>query len=160
MKIFISHQRTDSDLATYIAVHLRTHHHIDSYLDVVDNEIGKDGPALADHVREKLAQCDHLIAVLSDATAKSWWVPWEIGIATEKDFPLATYSNIRVELPDYLHKWPYLRSTSDLDKYAKRVRTATTVLATERFDSVNESVRARKSSTREFYRNLRADLGQ
>jgi hypothetical protein len=160
MRVFISHQKADSVVAGYVANYLHTYHGIEYYLDVVDDKINKDGPDLAEYVRDQLANCDHLIAIVSEATSKSWWVPWEIGIATEKDFPLATYSTSSVDLPEYLHKWPYLRSTSDLNKYALQAQKMTRGLGLEKFESVNASAQRRRSATKDFYRDLRADLGQ
>lgn len=164
MRVFISHQKADSVKAAQIAQHLRTRHAIDSYLDVVDPKIGMhEGPELADHVREQMDKCDSLLAVVSYETAKSQWVPWEIGIATEKEFPLATYADTYLPLPEFLQKWPYITSISELDKYADAVnkmigRSRTSVLAKSfSLESFNQSNRA---TTREFYRNLRSSLGR
>lgn len=88
MKIFISHQQTDSVLASRLASRLKINHGIASYLDAIDPDVGKSGDSLADHVKDELGKCTQLLAVVSAATQKSWWVPWEIGMATEKDFPL------------------------------------------------------------------------
>lgn len=164
MKVFISHQKADSAKAAEIANRLRYYHSIDSYLDVIDPKIGtQEGPELAEHVRNQMDLCDSLLAVVSHDTAKSQWVPWEIGIATEKDFPLATYADTPLPLPEFLQKWPYIKSMSELDKYAYAVkqmlgrsRTAmrTKTYTTESFNQGN------RTTTKEFYRNLRASLGR
>ncbi|MGE4341030.1 MAG: toll/interleukin-1 receptor domain-containing protein [Pigmentiphaga sp.] len=111
MKIFISHQQVDSELALSLSKCLLATHGIQTYLDVIDPAVSPSGDALADHVKDELDKCRQLLAVVSDATRVSWWVPWEIGIAMEKDFPLATYAGGYTAVPDYLRKWPYLRST-------------------------------------------------
>ena len=161
MKVFISHQRADTDIALRVASRLSNVHAIPCYLDVIDPDIGKDGYELADHVKDHLDNCTQLLAVVSYATASSWWVPWEIGIATEKDFPLATYSESYSALPEYLHKWPYLKSMLDLDKYANAVKNVDVTFAVRRRVYANESFNeSRKMSTRDFYRKLRKDLGQ
>jgi hypothetical protein len=164
MKVFISHKREDSEKAHSIANRLKQLHRIDSYLDVIDPLIGThDGPALAEHVQKQMDTCDSLLAVVSTATANSQWVPWEIGIATEKRFPLATYADTYMPLPEFLQKWPYLKSDSDLDKYAKQVnlmagKNRSAVLAKSySMESLNESMR---TTTNDFYRNLKADLGR
>lgn len=164
MKVFISHQKADADRAAEIARHLRIRHSIDSYLDVVDPTIGNQaGPELAEHVRRQMDTCDSLLAVVSAETAKSQWVPWEIGIATEKDFPLATYADTPLPLPEFLQKWPYVKSMSELDKYARAVNkmmgNTRTIIRSKNYssESINESLRR---STNEFYRNLRVDLGR
>ena len=164
MKVFISHQKADAVRAAEIARHLRAVHSIESYLDVVDPKIGtQEGPELADHVRAQMDLCDSLLAVVSYETAKSQWVPWEIGIATEKDFPLATFADTYLPLPEFLQKWPYIKSVAELDKYARAVKNITgqprsrLVKGGIATDGLRDSL---KSSTKEFYRNLRADLGR
>jgi hypothetical protein len=95
---------------------------------------------------------------VSEATRTSWWVPWEIGIASEKDFPLATFAGGTTNLPEYLKKWPYLRSDSDLDLYAEASKKAASDFSTK-LRHLQESV-ARERSTKEFFRVLRAGLRQ
>ncbi|MFZ6681947.1 toll/interleukin-1 receptor domain-containing protein [Undibacterium sp. Tian12W] len=158
MKIFISHQRVDSDLALSLSYRLLTTHCIPTYLDVIDPAVSSTGDALADHVKDELGKCTQLLAVVSEATQASWWVPWEIGIATEKDFPLATYAGGYASIPEYLRKWPYLRSTSDLDLYATASKTAAKEFETKRGFVAEATARSR--STKEFYRVLRGSLGQ
>lgn len=158
MKIFISHQRADSTLATDLAARLLAVHNIQSYLDVIDPALELSGDALADHVKDELGKCTQLLAVVSEATRSSWWVPWEIGIATEKEFPLATYAGGNTAVPEYLRKWPYLRSMADLDLYAAASKTAATDFQIKR-GYLAESA-ARERSTKEFYRVLRASLRQ
>lgn len=157
MKVFISHQRADSALALVIQQHLSLMHGIASYLDVIDPN-ADSSIDLGDHVKAELGNCTQLLAVVSDATKTSWWVPWEIGIATEKDYPLATFAGGNTTLPEYLRKWPYLRTDYDLDRYAQASKIAAQEFATKRTYLV-ESV-ARQGSTKEFFRVLRANLGQ
>lgn len=158
MKVFLSHQRHDSDLSQRIANRLRTHHSIDSYLDVIDPYVGGSVNVLADHIRIEMGKCTQLLAVISPNTAQSQWVPWEIGVATEKDFPLATFSGGNSLPPEFLRKWPYLRTDADLDNYA-RISKASRNSYTIRKATLNESV-ARARSTQEFYTSLRSALGQ
>lgn len=158
MKIFISHQKADSQIALGISRRLTIVHGIESYLDVIDPNVGTSGDDLADHVRAELGRCTQLLAVVSEATRASWWVPWEIGIAAEKDFPLATFAGGHTPLPDYLKKWPYLRTDGDLDRYAEASKTAARDF-TINLRHLKESV-ARERSTKEFFRVLRASLHQ
>lgn len=158
MKVFISHQKADSQIALGISRRLTTIHSIESYLDVIDPNVGSDGDDLADHVRAELGKCTQLLAVVSEATRTSWWVPWEIGIAAEKDFPLATFAGGSTPLPDYLKKWPYLRTDADLDRYAEASKNTVRDFTTK-LGYLKESV-ARERSTKEFFRVLRASLHQ
>lgn len=157
IKVFISHQKTDSLKASAIADRLKTYHSIESYLDVIDPYISK-GEDLAAHIQAEMSKCTQLLAVVSEATRLSSWVPWEIGVATEKDFPLATFADGYSPPPEFLQKWPYLRTTADLDLYAQASKSAERSFVTKRA-TLNEDV-ARLRSTREFFDILRKGLGQ
>lgn len=158
IKVFISHKQEDAARAKAIADRLRNVYAIESYLDVLDPVIGKTGEELAKYVREKMASCTQLLAVISPMTKESWWVPWEIGVASEKDYPLATYGGTAT-LPDFLKKWPILKNEQHLDAYAR----ASQVADRERVSLESRSViasTARRTTTQEFYRTLRNSLGQ
>jgi hypothetical protein len=157
MKVFISHQKADTEIALHISQRLKYIHSIDSYVDVIDTSIG-NGEDLALHIQVQMDKCTQLIAVVSEATKTSWWVPWEIGVASEKDFPLATYSSGQLLPPEYLRKWPYLRSDEDIDSYARASKSANKSF-NQRRSSLNEQV-ARIRSTREFYSTIRKSLNQ
>lgn len=158
MKVFISHQRHDFTLAAAVAARLRIVHAIDCYVDVIDPYYGGPVETLADHIREEMAKCTQLLAIVSASTSSSQWVPWEIGVATEKSFPLATFSGANHIPPEFLRKWPYLRSESDLDEYARiSKRTARSLMEKRaRFDAGY----ARRSATSEFFTELKASLRQ
>ena len=158
IKVFLSHQSTDAATAAGVARRLKTLHDIDLYLDVIDPYVGRPGEDLAAHIRGEMGKCTQLLAVVSDATKASQWVPWEIGVATEKDFPLATFTAALATPPEFLRKWPYLRSDADLDQYALASKAARRVLINKRA-TLNEGT-ARATSTRDFYTTLRAGLGQ
>lgn len=159
MKIFLSHQKSDSIVATEVKNHLKLRHNIDCYLDLIDPKI-KDGDDLATHVKYELGRCTQLLAIVSDATKLSWWVPWEIGVATEKDYPLATFGR-NVALPDYLMKWPYLKNLTDLDVYAEVSKETDRRVTTAALDSISSgSLTFRRNATKHFYKALRTRLGQ
>lgn len=158
IKVFLSHQSADAAAALAIKQRLWNNHRIDSYLDVIDPYIGGRGEDLATHIQNEMGKCTQLLAVISTATSGSQWVPWEIGVATEKDFPLATYAAGSAFPPEFLRKWPYLRSERDLDLYANVSKTAERSFTTKRA-TLSESV-ARIRSTGEFFRELRSGLGQ
>lgn len=144
-------------MALELARRLKNYHDIESYLDVIDPSIRR-GEDLAKHIQTELGKCTQLLAVVSERTKESWWVPWEIGVATEKDYPLATFSGGNSLPPEYLRKWPYLRTLTDLDHYAAASKTGQRVLMHKRA-TLNEST-ARMASTQDFYTTLRKSLGQ
>lgn len=117
-KIFISHKEVDSRLAKKVADRVKENG-FRFYLDLIDDALLKDGPDLSDHLLNRMSECQQLIAVVSPSTKMSWWVPWEIGVGSEKGFRMASYSESYVELPSYLKKWPTLHSDSDIDLYCK-----------------------------------------
>lgn len=157
IKVFLSHQSADSALAVSISRRLWDVHNIDSYLDVIDPNVRR-GEDLADHIQAEMGKCTQLLAVVSEQTRSSWWVPWEIGVATEKDYPLATFSGGSSLPPEYLRKWPYLRNMNDLDHYANASKSGERILVQKRA-TLNEAT-ARVVSTRNFYSTLRSSLGQ
>lgn len=158
MKVFVSHQRADSQLASTVAHRLQAYHHIECYLDLIDPEASKTGDKLGEYLRVQMGLCTQLLAVVSQNTKASWWVPWEIGISTEKDQPIATYAGDNTTLPEYLRKWPYLRSQAELDEYARVSKATEQSYIREK--SFRTEASARHSSTQQFYRDLRTRLGQ
>jgi TIR domain len=158
MKIFLSHQKQDSEVASRIASRLRIWHSIDCYLDVIDPLASQTGDLLGEYIRAQLSTCSQLMAVVSEYTKTSWWVPWEIGIATEKDYPISTYAAGNCELPIYLKKWPYLKSDADLDTYAKISKDRERDAIVKQAYLKEAEVRAR--TTREFHQSLKRALGQ
>lgn len=158
MKIFISHQRKDAALALLISQRLATVHRVESYLDVVDDRLSLRGEDLANYIRAQMGRCTQLLAVVSEATKASQWVPWEIGVASEKEFPLATYCDSIGLVPEFLRAWPILSSDNAIDQYvvASRLAERTLMEAT-----ANRSVdRPRAASQAVFYRELRSRLNQ
>lgn len=107
-----------------------------------------------------MGKCTQLMAVVSTNTKGSWWVPWEIGMATEKDYPIATYAGDSTVLPQYLKKWPYLTTLGDLDKYAAASKAADSAFRHRKTYTYITESEARRAGTREFYRSLRAALRQ
>lgn len=158
MKVFLSHQRVDSQRASEIAARLKIHHQIDSYLDVIDPYLTRPGEDLAKHIRDEMTRCTQLLAVVSYATRESQWVPWEIGVATEKNYPLATFADYSMAIPEFLRAWPYLRSMADVDAYAAASKAASrTRILREATATASE---ARQKGVETFFSDLRSRLGQ
>lgn len=159
MKVFVSHKNVDATTAALAAQRLRLNG-LHTYLDVLDGALHKDGSDLGDYLRARLSECDQLLAVVSPSTQGSWWVPWEIGVATEKDFLIATFASGAISLPDYLRKWPYLRSMADLDRYAEFSQHASRTLARKSAPGYRTSQELRSSVAHDFHKGLRRSLGQ
>ncbi|WP_352886378.1 toll/interleukin-1 receptor domain-containing protein [Mesorhizobium sp. M1305] len=117
IKVFLSHQSADTLIVRQIAARLERVHGIDSYLALIDPYINGRSEDLEAHIRQEMGSCILLLAVISDSTGRSQWVPWEIGGATEK-VPRWPSTPDRRRHAEFLRKLPYLRSKGDLDQYA------------------------------------------
>lgn len=160
MKIFISHKQEDASLAGRVAVMLEHYGHA-VYLDVIDQAISKNGDDLAEYLRSRLEECNCLLAVISESTKTSWWVPWEIGVATEKNYPLSTYLNQEAAVPEYLKKWPILRNFQDLATFTKLAGELEDNIKVQRVlkKSLTESA-LRRATVPDFHKGLKRALGQ
>jgi TIR domain-containing protein len=157
IKVFISHKKEDAEQARAIAEYL-TVNGLFVYLDVIDAQLGKSGPDLADYIRTQMHKCTQLLAVISKQTQASWWVPWEIGVATEKERFLASFVSGGATVPEFLEKWPYLRTRADFDKYINESKRAELLVE----DRIRQGypTSARAQAFRSFHASLKASLGQ
>ncbi|WP_297637753.1 toll/interleukin-1 receptor domain-containing protein [uncultured Clostridium sp.] len=154
MKVFISHKQEDSVIAGMICKNLKELG-VQAYLDLLDVEICSKGKQLTDHIKNRLNDCSDILVVMSNKTEESWWVPFEIGMAAQKDFPVVSYLVDNVELPDYLDYWPRLRKSTDLIKYVDaKKKIITENMASNKGIFSNNS----KSETQQFYDKLRQML--
>lgn len=161
--VFISYKSTDLAVAKGVKSKIEQHDDFKAYLDRVDDTLLKNDPDLADRLRERIDECDQLLAVVGPETRLSWWVPWEIGVGSEKNYFLSTYCRRSVTLPSYLKRWPVLRSDSDIDQYCdlsrrhrrdrdRRIVAARTVHLSEQG--------VRQTTAAAFHNDLRHALGQ
>lgn len=159
MKIFISHKKEDEVTALKV-VNTLTSAGVDAYLDLMDNITADDGEKLTKHIRGKLRECTDVIVILSSNTKKSWWVPFEIGMATEKDMPIANYLISQESLPDYLTYWPHLKSQEDVLKYIEIRNKVSKQIILEK--ALNHGYYQRTdggmSETQKFYQELKKHL--
>lgn len=105
-----------------------------------------------------MEKCTQLLAVISAQTQASWWVPWEIGVATEKERFLASFVSGNATVPEFLQKWPYLRTRADLDAYVRESKRAE--LLVENRVQKGDRLTARAQGFRSFHTSLKASLGQ
>ncbi len=102
--VFVSHQSGDSQFAAKVAATVQANG-LSVWLDLIDPGIDGDGPDLADYIHAVLRQSKALLAVVTVNTARSWWVPFEIGIAFELSRYLASFGDKHLN-PSFLAKWP------------------------------------------------------
>ena len=158
-KVFISHKNTDAALATKVARRIQANG-LETYLDTIDDALVKDGPELADLLLARMSSCQQLIAVVSSQTKDSWWVPWEIGVGSEKGFRMASYSESYVSLPSYLEKWPALHTDRHIDLYCQYSKQTEVVLNRRIREALTEERRmhVRKSEALDFHKQLKAAI--
>ena len=124
--VFISHKGDDMDLAEDIGDTLHSNG-IQGYLDMWDPAVDGDSPELEDHLRNVIRFTPSILAVVTENTPLSWWVPYEIGVARETESQIATFLSVDelsskiVELPSYLGKWPILTEKLELTTWARAI---------------------------------------
>lgn len=156
MKVFISHKDSDRNTALEV-LNVLTSNRVEAYLDVLDNSVVQKGELLTKHIKSKLNECTDILVVMTEKTKSSWWVPFEIGMAAQKDLPTVSYLQSGVALPDYLSYWPRLKSNSDIVKYINtRLRVKRQIMA-ERLDQ-STIYASRLSETQRFYDELKRQL--
>ncbi len=120
MPVFISHRTKDDKLAQNVFYHLHTIHNIKCYLDDFDrftNEAQRTN-RITELILDRLEECSHLLAIVTENTEGSWWVPFEIGVARRAPRIISTFTNLeKSALPEYLNDWPVLRNTDGLRQY-------------------------------------------
>ena len=158
IKVFISHKDSDAMIAESVNRSIRRNG-LETYLDVIDDALGKDGPDLADHLLSRMGECQQLVAVVSSATKDSWWVPWEIGVGSEKGFLMASFSYSHVRLPSYLEKWPALHSDSDIDLYCRYSKQTDAEIGRRSWLTEQQKFSLRKNEALNFHKQLRTALG-
>lgn len=121
MKIFISHKNEDSLIAKRLDFEFKSHG-VNTYLDVIDEQISNNGKALTEHIKNAMSECSDIIVVMSEKTKSSQWVPFEVGMSAQRNMPTVTFLVENVHLPEFLEYWPRLKDYSDVEKFiiAKR----------------------------------------
>ena len=114
-RVFVSHYNEDSASAQRIAFWIRDIG-MTAFLDIDDPNLPKkDDAEMADYIKGVINESHGLVAVTSGMTINSWWVPYEIGVADQKDLVLATYILDKINLPSYLRKWPMLSNKENVE---------------------------------------------
>ena len=121
-KIFISHKHDDADMAERVYSCIKKQPGYDAYMVAVDDKEFKEDRELATKLRDEISKCQRIIAVISDHTKLSWWVPWEIGVGYGKNYNMASYIEDHrdsLDLPSYIEDWPILNDLEGVRKYCE-----------------------------------------
>lgn len=87
-------------------------------------------------------------------------MPFEIGMATEKDMPIANFSLSYETLPEYFEYWPRLKNQQDVFKYVDTRNKVANQIMLER--TINNKIFQRQddrmTETQKFYEELKKIL--
>lgn len=156
MPVFISHRRADTATAINVDNRLKKHG-IRTCLDVLDPAL-QNAQNVTQQILAGLKPCTHLLAIVSGETVGSWWVPFEIGVATNADKRIASFCVSVVRLPDYLQVWPVLTRDDQLDIFAEHYLNDRWILETAH--KMTEAQTTQIQTAADFHRLLKRDLGQ
>ncbi|VVN86284.1 toll/interleukin-1 receptor domain-containing protein [Pseudomonas fluorescens] len=151
MTVFISYRHTDRPQAMTIDARLKLAN-INTYLDVLDSE-SLTTDDITGVITRNITECTHLIAVVSQQTALSWWVPFEIGEATISDRRICTFKTGDSELPLYLDKWPTMTRNADIELFIEAYKLEMTSQRGISLESMagNESMRSTNRKNAEHF---------
>ena len=79
---------------------------------------------MVDRIEAAISRSTSLMAVVTDVTNESWWVPFEIGLAYDMDKQLASYCEEQdgVEIPSFLWRWPLVQDHDDLHEWCNKMK--------------------------------------
>ena len=127
--VFISHKGDDTDIAEIVGDVLYSIG-VYGYLDRWDPKVDGDSSELEIHIRDVIRATPSILAVVTENTSMSWWVPFELGVARETNSKIATFlltdgaSGNVVFLPSYLKTWPILAAVAELKTWAKALENS------------------------------------
>jgi len=114
MKFFISYSHQDEDFVKSLTDKLNSNN-IEYFKDSKDI---KWGNSITNEIREALDDAVYFIVVISPASLKSDWVPYEIGMAKAKNIkilPILIHKSL--DIPSYLSDVKSLTHLDDIDKF-------------------------------------------
>lgn len=111
MRFFISYSSKDSELADEVAAMLEELG-MPYFRDAKDIQIGDDIPAA---VTLGLKACTHILVLLSPASLKSHWVPYELGQAKARGITIVPYlQHPDLDIPGYIRNMLHVARLKDL----------------------------------------------
>lgn len=127
-RVFISHQKKDSDVAGKIANYLLDAG-IDVYFDQYDTSINRADPnSVVNAIRTGIENSSHMLVLISPNTFGSMWVPWEIGYAYNSQVALNVLRLKGVpkdKLPEYLKVVKVILDIWDLNQLISNLTNVT-----------------------------------
>ena len=120
--IFISHKNEDKEKSISIAYKIARETLTPCYVDELDPNMKGDSAELVTYIQDVIHQCGSMLAIISNHTVNSWWVPLEIGIALETKKYIGSYKIQGVKLPSYLWSWPIMFTDVEAVEWANAIK--------------------------------------
>lgn len=140
MPVFISHRTADDAKAQALANRLYITHNIKCYLDHFDPQ-AKTTREITDLIVGRINICTHLMALVTNSTVESWWVPFEIGVARQGERRITSFDASTIALPAFLTEWPVMTTEAHLDLFAEAYhRDSTAKPIMEKYTSYSRSI--------------------
>lgn len=123
--VFISHKKEDEKAAIAISDYLNEVAGVNTYLDlddiVLQEAVSLDNDrGIVDSINDGLSVSTHLLCLISEKTRLSWWVPYEIGIASSKKMPIASLKLKSIDdVPSFLKTETVLTNIPEFFNYSK-----------------------------------------
>jgi hypothetical protein len=129
--IFLSHISVDKSAALAIGEYITQRGYIDIYLDVHDRDLqvavsNGDPHGVTTFIERGLYLSTHIMCIISNHTANSWWVPYELGFAKSERKHISSLKLKDVTLPAYLEISEIVRGTDSLNRFLTRIRSGLT----------------------------------
>ena len=152
MPVFISYRHTDRPQAMAINTRLKQAN-IKTYLDVLDPE-SQTTDDITGVITRNITECTHLIAVVSEQTALSWWVPFEIGEATISNRRICSFKTGPSEAAAVPRQMAEIEHGNDLDFFIDAYREEVTNKRSVMLDSMSESMKGTYKRNAERFRSV------
>ena len=128
IQIFISHKKEDKGKAIKISNYIEKNFGFSTYVDVLDDEI-EEYENVTERIVSQLRESTHLLVIFSEYTKDYMWVPFELGVAYEREEGIGVYiwpnnydSFREHELPEYLEEFPKIKTEEHLDEYLRLIK--------------------------------------
>lgn len=125
--IFISHIAIDKKTAVSIGEYIRENADIDIYLDIFDENLQtavsqRDAAKITSFIERGISSSTHIMCLIGERTAESWWVPYELGYAKKSLKELSALKlKGNIDLPAYLEIAEVLKGTRSLNAYLEKI---------------------------------------
>jgi len=125
--VFISHKREDTAACEQIANYIMDAG-IDVYFDKYDktlSQLVREGNPnkVTERIQEGIENSSHMLCVVSPATVRSYWVPFEVGYGYRRvALGILTLKGVSdADLPDYMKTTAVIRGTQSLNEFISRL---------------------------------------